>query len=107
MTIKILIISAFVFLRFGIVANAQCEKINAEVSIGTKEPNEKGTILIELNGIDVKKVSISLFGPGAKNQLGTQKTEFKGLESGKYIVVIAGKKEEDNFCPFSKEIIIN
>ena len=88
--------------------NAQCKTIEAEVStIDAKGKNEKGSIAIDLKGTDVKKLTINLFGPGAKNQLGSQKTEFRNLEAGKYTVVIAGKKEEDNFCPFSKEVTIN
>lgn len=107
MICKSLLISTLLILVVESRASAQCKTLDIRITVESVKAGERGSILIDLNSNDAKKLTINIFGPGAKNQLGSQKTEFKNLAAGKYTVVIAGKKEEDNFCPFSKEVTIN
>lgn len=107
MNYKLLILSTLLFLVIEMGAIAQCKSLDIVITVESVKPGEGGGIVIDLNRTDVKKLSINVFGPFAKNQLESQKTEFRNLEKGKYTVVIAGKREEDNLCPFSKEVTIN
>jgi hypothetical protein len=104
----LLVVSLFLihFFCLSSTAKAQCKSIEAEVSVSEQE-NGLGVITVDLKGLDIKKLSVNLFGPKAKNQLGTQKTDFKELGKGKYLIVIVGKSEDDNYCQFTKEVTIN
>ena len=108
---NILIVSLFLFsflLLNSRHSYAQCKPIEVEVSVvNAQRGSNSGSISIDLKGLDAKKLSISLLGPKAKNQLNTQKSEFKGLIKGSYSIIIAGKSEDDNYCQFFKEVIIN
>src|SRR5690349_13950323 len=90
-------------------AMAQCRQIEAEAKV-TKSPSGDGTSTIVLEFKDnrgVDRFQVSLFGPNRKNQLNVEKTSFENLVTGKYLVVIVGKKEGDNYCPKSINVTVN
>lgn len=104
---KSLIINVIILLSLGHAAYSQCKPLDIDVSSTFDKSKSEGVISIDLKTLDKKSIATSLFESGKNYQVNTQKTEFKNLKAGKYLVVVVWKKDEDNFCPFSKEIVIN
>ena len=104
--IKILMV---VILACGAIKSfAQCKNIDADVKIVEAVNNIDGnSILVDFKNSNSNAFKVSLFVPDKKNILNSDKTEFKNLNSGKYLVVIVGKRDEDNFCPKSINVTIN
>jgi hypothetical protein len=100
---------AIIFLSLGtIVSFAQCKEINAEAKV-VKRGSDAGanqSISVEIKHSN-SSYELNLFGPHKNNILRSDKTEFNNLPSGKYLIVIVGKREEDNYCPKSITITVN
>ena len=103
--IKILAVLCLCFCSLGVFA--QCKKIDAEAKVVQAEGSNSRSITIEIKSGQPSQFTISLFGPGKKNELNVNKTEFHNLSPGKYMVVIVGKREEDNYCPKSINVTVN
>lgn len=97
-------------LGFGAVSSfAQCRKIDADAKV-VRELNDtsgKQSITIDFKGANKETFKVSLFGPERKNEINVEKSTFNNLNEGKYIIVIVGKREEDNYCPKSINVTIN
>ena len=110
--LKLLTINLFVlFLCLASNAFAQCKKIDAEAKVaevaGTSEESKTSSIVIDFKGRKSEDFTVSLFGPNRNNELNTEKSEFRNLSQGTYLIVIVGKRERDNYCPQSINITIN
>ena len=109
---KLLTINLFVlFLCLASNVFAQCKKIDAEAKVvqvsGGSNESQTNAIVIDFKGRRSEDFTISLFGPNKKNELHTEKSEFLNLSKGRYLIVIVGKREGDNYCPQSINITIN
>jgi hypothetical protein len=101
---------AIIFLSLGtIISFAQCKQIDAVAKIvkDTDDIGKNQSIVLEIKGSNLQMLEVSLFGPNRHNILRTNKTEFNNLTSGKYLIVIAAKREKDNYCPKSINVTIN
>jgi hypothetical protein len=96
---------------FATTGFSQCKKIDATAKVvdetGDVNTAQGKSIVVDIKSSSKDKFEVSLFGPNRKNELHTDKTEFQNLSSGKYLIVIVGKKEEDNYCPQPINITIN
>ena len=104
---KILIALIFVF--GPILCFAQCKNIDAAAKV-VKTPQDTNcnqSIIIEFKNGKKDLFSVSVFAPDRNNILNSDKTEFNNLSQGKYLIVIVGKREEDNYCPKSINTTIN
>lgn len=109
---KLLTFNLFVlFLCLASNVFGQCKKIEAEAKVvevaGTAPESKSKSIVIDFKGRKSEDFTVSLFGPQKNNELYTEKTEFRNLSKGTYLIVIAGKREKDNYCPQSINITIN
>jgi len=106
---RLTLVAAF-FLTLGTIFSfAQCKEIVAHANV-VKAPsdlNSDKSIKVEIKGSNANSLRINLFGPNRKNILESDKTEFNNLVSGKYLIVIVGKREQDNYCPKSINVTIN
>ena len=106
---RLTLVTAF-FLTLGtIISFAQCKEIVADAKVVkmSSDINSNKSIVVEIKGADPNSLRLSLFGPNRKNILDSDKTEFNNLVSGKYLIVIVGKREPDNYCPKSINVTIN
>ena len=104
LSLKVLI----VLLGVCSVGFAQCKKIVAETIVThTQNGSSNGKIVLEIKDSRKEDFSISLFGPRAQNKIKIDKTEIDRLSKGKYLIVVVGKREDDNYCPRSIEVIVN
>lgn len=86
----------------------QCKTINVEAKITNTEGGLKnGKIVLDLKNSRVDDFSISLFGSKTQNKLKVDKAEIDNLAKGSYLIVIVGRKEQDNYCPKSINVTIN
>jgi len=111
-TLKLLTISLFVlFLCVASNTFGQCKKIEAEANVAeitaTSGDSKTSSIVIDFKGRKSEDFTVSLFGPNRNNELNTEKSEFRNLSRGTYLIVIVGKRERDNYCPQSINITIN
>ena len=111
-TRKLLTINLLVlFLCLASNVFAQCKKIDAEAKVvevaGPSVESKTSSILIDFKGRKSEDFTVSLFGPQKKNELNTDKSEFRNLSKGTYLIVIVGKRERDSYCPQSINITIN
>jgi hypothetical protein len=111
-TRKLLTINLLVlFLCLASNVFAQCKKIEAEARVvevaGASVESKTSSIVIDFKGRRSEDFTVSLFGPKKNNELNTDKSEFRNLSKGAYLIVIVGKKEGDNYCPQSINITIN
>lgn len=89
------------------VAFTQCKPIVAEAKVTHSTSGlNNGVIQLDIKS-NKSDLSISFFGPKGLVKIKLDKTEIDGLAKGKYLVVLSGKRESDNYCPKSLEIIIN
>lgn len=92
-------------------ANAQamsCQPIDLKVDLAKNELTGKlNTVKIAADERLSGKLSTSIIGPNGYFKGGTSDTEFKNLASGEYVVVVTGRREDDNYCPTQKKIIID
>ena len=106
---RLTFVAAF-FLTLGTIFSfAQCKEIVADAKVvkTASDINSHKSILVEINGSNPNSFRINFFGPGRNNILDSDKTEFNNLVSGKYLIVIVGKREQDNYCPKSINVTIN
>lgn len=103
------VIATACFTLVTIMSFAQCKEINVEAKVvkGTNEIGASQSILVDIKESNSNSFQLSLFGPQRNNILNTDKTEFNNLVSGKYLVVIIGRREKDNYCPKSINVTIN
>src|SRR5687768_10635767 len=86
------------FLCFGLISSfAQCKNIEAGARVA--ETSAGTSIIIDFKNSRTDLFKISLFGPNKNNVLNSEKIEFNNLSSGKYLIVIVGKRDDDNYCP--------
>jgi len=105
--IKILTI---LLLGFGTISSfAQCKTIDADAKVvkSINNTTEKPSIVIDFKSLNKETFKVSLFGPDKRNELNVEKSTFNNLAEGKYLIVIVGKREEDNYCPKSINVTIN
>ena len=103
-------IFATIFLALGTIASfAQCKEIDAVAKVvkGASDVGKNQSIQLEIKGSNLRNLEVRVFGPSRRNILRSNKTEFNNLASGKYLVVISAKREEDNYCPKSINVTIN
>ncbi|MEP6734596.1 MAG: hypothetical protein ABJA70_03695 [Chryseolinea sp.] len=104
-------IFVLLILLFGSIASfAQCKQIDVEAKVIKSENSiDAGSnIVITYRGASSSpSFTVNLFGPNRKNELDVNKTTFENLEKGDYIIIIVGKREEDNYCPKSIKLTIN
>lgn len=79
----------------GLRAQENCKMIKAEAFIDNSNPK---TIKIDLKGIPDKDIVISIFSPGGKFELETEKRFFSQLSKGKYLIVFSASHEQLNYC---------
>lgn len=84
---------------------SQCKNIDADAK-ATAGLNGN-SIVVDIKNSRTDLFKISVFGPNKQNILNSEKSEFNNLSSGKYLVVIVGRREEDNYCPKSINVTIN
>jgi len=94
---------------FGILTcHAQCKELAAEAKVvKATDGSDQASIEVELKDHNSNNFKFSLFGPNHKNELNVEKTTFTNLPKGKYLIVIASKREDDNLCPKSITVTIN
>jgi len=98
------------FLTLGtVVSFAQCKNIDAEAKVvkKTTDTSEKQSIILDIKGFRSNAFQVSLFGPDKKNILNSEQTEFNNLATGKYVIVIVGRREDDKYCPKSLNVTID
>lgn len=98
------------FLTLGtIVSFAQCKNIDAEAKVvkKTTDSSDKQSIILEIKGYRSNAFQVSLFAPDKNNILNADQIEFNNLATGKYVIVIVGKREDDHYCPKSLNVTIN
>ena len=103
------IITLLLFSVLAVGCFAQCKTIDAEVKVTNTDENgaQKPGIAVEIKGANKTSFRVSLFGPDRTNELNVEKFSFENLAKGKYLIVIVGKREEDNYCPKSINVTIN
>jgi hypothetical protein len=102
---KILTVLGLSLCSLGVLG--QCKNIDAEAKVTPAQEPTSRAITIELKNARSSEFTISLFGPDKKNELNANKTTFDNLAPGKYLIVIVGRREEDNYCPKSINITVN
>lgn len=103
------IITLLLFSLLSVGGFAQCRDINAEAKVTNSNESgaDKPSITIDFKNVNKEPFKVSLFGPDRKNELNVEKSTFENLARGKYLIVIVGKREEDNYCPKSINVTIN
>lgn len=106
MRVSCLIVIAF--LGSSSLAFGQCKTIEASATVTDTQGGAKnGKIVLEIKNLAQSQFQISLFEPQGKRRINLEQKEFDNLPKGKYLIVIVGKKEEDNYCPKSIDVTIN
>jgi hypothetical protein len=103
--IKILAVLCLCLCSLGVFG--QCKNIDAEANVIPTQESTSRAITIEFKNGQSNNFTVSLFGPDKKNELSANKTTFDNLAPGKYLIVIVGKREEDNYCPKSINVTVN
>jgi hypothetical protein len=106
-----LTIGAFIlFLALGTMNSfGQCKEINAVATVikTTNDTGKNQSIKVEFKDGNSQHLQLNFFGTSKNNILRTDKNEFNNLSTGKYLIVIVGKREEDNYCTKSINITID
>jgi len=98
------------FLTLGtLVSFGQCKNIDVEAKVIKKSTDTDGkqSIILDIKGLRANSFQVSLFAPDRNNILNAEQIEFNNLATGKYVIVIVGKREEDKYCPKSLNVTIN
>jgi hypothetical protein len=91
-----------------VFAFGQCKTIDAEAKVtDTQGGSKNGKIVFEIKSLRGEGFTINVFGPNGFHKIGLEKKELENLTKGKYLIVIASKREEDNYCPKSIDVTIN
>jgi hypothetical protein len=91
-----------------VFAFGQCKTIDAEAKVTDTQGGAKnGKIVLEIKTSRDNRFTINLFGPNGFRKIDLDTKEIENLTKGKYLIVIASKKEEDNYCPKSINVTIN
>jgi hypothetical protein len=108
-SLRFKLVATFVMTLGTMISFAQCKEIDVEAKIVKKSSdiNSTQSILVEIKESNPTSFHINLFGPKRNNILRSEKTEFNSLVSGKYLIVVVGKREEDNYCPKSINVTID
>ena len=98
------------FLTLGtVVSFAQCKNIDVEAKVVKKstDTSDKKSIILEIKEFRSNTFQVSLFAPDKNNILNAEQIEFNNLATGKYVIVIVGRREDDKYCPKSLNVTIN
>ncbi|GAB1445348.1 hypothetical protein MASR2M41_10370 [Flammeovirgaceae bacterium] len=103
-TSNTLLISALLmlFLSIGdLTASTKeaCVPIEIEVHQKSSDRGWGTNIEIDLKNKDISRFNINLMMPKGGHILDAKTLVFSNLESGKYIVVVTSRDENDNYCP--------
>jgi len=83
---------------------SHCKEIEVKVVI---EDQGLTTMLRVSLDVDQNAVVVNLIGSKGKHTLDSKSLEFAGLEKGEYVLVVNGRKEQDDFCVTHKNITID
>lgn len=106
MGFKVLASLVLMLAFIGAFGQSQCKQIEASAKVVTSDKGK--SIVVEFTDSKVEqRVLLSLFGPNEKRELNVSKTSFDNLFDGKFLIVVVGKTEEDNYCPKTISVTIN
>lgn len=84
------------FLTSGsLKAQTNCKEVKAEIEVSKADGNQ--VVKIDFKGQKTDQLTISLVGPKGYLKTDIEEKEIKGLASGKYTLVINGRREGE-YC---------